>query len=146
MTTFQIVRNRKSALAALSLFVFAGCDDNPMVSVRGKVTFDGQACPGPGRIMFTPIEAAAGMPTRPASGAFSTDGVYEAGSFKPGDGLYPGRYQVGVACYDSSKLSGAPSDADFRKANYVSDNFQPPELLIEEGSAAMQFDLDVEKR
>lgn len=125
-----------------------GCSKDPLqkVHVHGKVTFDGQACPGPGRVTFSPIEVAAGMPNRMGSGKFDTNGEYEATSFRPGDGLVPGRYKVGVACFDSSMLSGAPGDEEFLRASYVRESFQPPELVVEPGSGPIEFDLDVPLR
>jgi hypothetical protein len=125
-----------------------GCEHDPLqkVQVHGKVTFDGGACPGPGRVTFSPMEVPEGLPMRPGSGSFAADGAYQAMSFRPGDGLVPGKYQVGVACFDPSKLSGAPSDAEFRDASYVSEDFSPPELVVEPGSGVLEFNLDVPKR
>jgi hypothetical protein len=141
---------RRLYLPAVFVFCLAlpGCDSDPLqkVQVRGTVTFDGGQCPGDGRVTFSPTAVAEGLPIRPATGSFSTDGVYEAMSFRPGDGLVPGKYLVGVACFDPSKLSGAPSDAEYHNASYVSEDFRPLELVVEAGSGAMEFNLDVPKR
>ncbi len=130
------------------VFVSLGCKTDPLkkVQVTGKVTFDGKACPGPGRITFSPTEVAEGLPLRPASGEFQEDGIYTATSFRPGDGVVPGTYRVSVACYDASMLSGAPGDAEFKKASYVGDGFQSQELVIEPGSGPIEFNLDVPLR
>ncbi len=132
----------------VSVTALAGCDYDPLkkVHVHGTVTFDGGTCPGAGRITFSPVEIAAGLPRRPASGKFQEDGKYEAMSFRPGDGLIPGKYSVGVACFDPSKLSGAPSDDEFRKASLVGKSFQPLELVVEPGSDSVEFNIDVPLR
>ena len=101
----------------VSVAALAGCNHDPLkkVHVHGTVTFDGGTCPGAGRITFSPMEVAAGIPRRPASGKFQEDGKYDAMSFRPGDGLMPGKYSVGVACFDPSKLSGAQVTTNFAK-------------------------------
>lgn len=136
------------AITVATSLILSGCDYDPLkkVNVSGTVTFDGGPCPGPGRVTFSPIEVAEGAPKRPAVGGFKADGSYEAMSFRPGDGLVPGTYMASVACFDSSKLSGSPSDDEFRNANYVSEDFKPVELIVEAGSGSIEFDIDVPKR
>lgn len=135
-------------VAIAACIALPGCENDPLkkVQVRGTVTFDGGPCPEAGRVTFSPIEIPEGLPKRPAVGGFQTDGTYEAMSFRPGDGLVPGKYKVAVACFDSSKLSGAPSDAEYRNASYVSENFVPLDLVVEPGSSDITFDIDVAKR
>jgi hypothetical protein len=142
------IKNSAWAVPFLLVGAVLGCSRDPLqkVNVHGKVTFDGQACPGSGRLTFAPIEVAAGMPNRMGSGKFDTDGEYAASSFRPGDGLVPGRYNVGVACFDSSMLSGAPGDDEFRRASYVREDFKPPELVVESGSGPIEFNIDVPLR
>jgi hypothetical protein len=134
---------------AIVLFIpLVGCNNDPLrkVSVHGTVTFDGEVCPGAGRVTFSPVEVAEGMPNRPAAGKFYEDGKYEAMSFRPGDGLVPGKYSVGVACFDPAKLSGAPGDDDYRKASLVGESFEPLELIIKAGSGPVEFNIDVPLR
>lgn len=135
-------------LVSLTLLNLAGCNKDPLkkVEVHGTVTFDGQACPEQGRVVFSPIEIAEGLPKRPAFGKFGMDGRYEATSFRPGDGLVPGKYLVGVSCYDNSKVPGAPSDEDIKKASYVGEDFEALELIVEAGSSRVEFNIDVPKR
>ncbi len=141
---------RRAVIAAVLLVScpFFGCKGDPLkkVQVTGKVTFDGGACPEPGRITFTPTAVAEGLPRRPASGAFEVDGAYVATSFRPGDGIVPGTYSVSVACYKASMLSGAPGDDRFRAASFVAEEFEPQELVVPAGSKPIQFDIDVPKR
>ncbi len=142
--------SRRHSLGVVLVFclVLAGCDSDPLqkVQVRGTVTFDGGPCPGAGGVTFSPIEAAEGLPVRPATGRFNADGVYAAMSFRPDDGLIPGKYLVGVACFDPAKLSGSPSDAEYHNASYVSEDYKPKELIVEAGSGTIEFNLDVPKR
>jgi hypothetical protein len=136
-----------TALLLLGASLF-GCNKDPLqkVEVHGTVTFDGKACPAAGRLTFSPIEVAAGLPNRLGFGKFETDGKYVATSFRPGDGLVPGRYSVGVACFNPAMLSSAPGDHEYRRASYVSESFQPQELVVEPGSGPVEFNLDVPLR
>ena len=142
----------KKTAIGLGLFLVTaalmGCQDDPLkkVQVHGKVTFEGKACPAPGRITFSPIEIGDGLPRRPASGKFETDGLYEAFSFRPGDGVVPGKYKVVVGCYEGSMLHGAPSDDDYRAASYVADEFEAQEIVIAAGSKPIEFNIDVPLR
>ena len=144
-----MIKSRMWVVAAVAACVaLPGCDNDPLkkVKVQGTVTFDGGPCPASGRVTLAPVEIPAGLPNRPAMGAFKTDGKYEAMSFRPGDGVVPGTYLVTVACYDRSKLSGSPGDAELERASYVSEEFEPEELVIEPGSVSITFDIDVPKR
>ena len=140
--------NWSCAVPLLLVVAAWGCNKDPLqkVEVHGTVTFDGQACPGPGRLTFSPIEVAEGLPHRMGFGKFETDGKYAATSFRPGDGLVPGRYSVGVACFDASMLSSAPGDQEYRRASYVNEDFQAPELVVEPGSGPVEYNLDVPLR
>src|SRR5215213_2666404 len=92
---------RVSAVGAIGLLLpMLGCSggNEGMIPVGGKITFDGSVPPAPGVVQFAPLELAEGRPKRTAIGQFSADGQYQASSFKPGDGLYPGKYFVTVIC------------------------------------------------
>lgn len=109
----------------------AGCGRGgpETVSVHGKVTFAGGPCPGPGTIYFAPIEVPEGLPRRPATADFNTDGQFEATSFTPGDGLVPGRYRVTLTCWKEPPKPYGPPAASFTPPGY-----QPPELAVERGA------------
>ena len=93
----------------LVMVLAAGCgDDRGLVPVAGRVTLDGDAMPDAGDLTFVPIEVATGYPLRPAKAEFGADGRYAARSFDPGDGLYPGRYQVLVACWRTPPTPDGP--------------------------------------
>ena len=100
----------------------------------------------PGGLHSRRIKVAEGLPTRLGFGKFETDGNYIATSFRPGDGLVPGQYRVGVACFDPSMLSIAPGDHEYQRASYVKEGFQPQELVVEPGSGSVEYNVDVPLR
>lgn len=126
-------------------FSLVGCGNDPLqkVQVKGVVTFDGGECPESGRVTLSPLEVAEGLPTRPASGSFGPDGKFAAYSFRPGDGVVPGTYQVNVTCFDPTKVSSIPSDAQIRAASYVGKDFEPLTLNVEAGSGTLELNIDV---
>lgn len=123
--------------------LLVGCDQGlPTVPVTGQVTFNGGPPPADGTITFMPVEAKPGMPRRPGSGQFnSTESGFEVTSFKPGDGLVPGRYAVNISCYTSPPTSARPET--FVTNNAVPENWKPEELVIEEGSDDVEVNYDV---
>lgn len=128
------------ALAAL------GCGGNglPVVPVRGTVTFDGGPCPAAGGLTFTPLEVAEGLPKRPGIASFGEDGTFIVTSFREGDGLVPGRYQVNVSC--DSGLPNPSSPDPWGDVSYVAKDWQPPELVVDKGSGGMTVTYDVKKK
>ena len=130
-------------LGLFAAIALTGCDGGlPTVPVTGQVTFAGSAPPAAGTITFMPMEAKAGMPRRPGSGRFSPDNsAYEVTSFTSGDGLVPGRYAVNISCYTSPPTSARPET--FVTNNAVPQSWKPQELVIEEGSDALEMNYDV---
>ncbi len=123
----------------------SGTNELQMVPVSGVVTFDGQPCPAKGKVGFVPLEAAEGLPRRQGSGTFDTDGQYEVASFKPGDGLIPGRYSVRVLCLSGPILDNM-GDQAIRALSYVAEGYEPPEIVVEKGSDPIVMDLDLPLR
>jgi len=129
-----------------ALAVATGCNQSqfPLVPVSGTVKFDGGNCPGPGNVTLQPLEIAKGLPKRPASGKFGTDGVFTVRSFNETEGVLPGRYRVVVSC-----ISGGP---DFSKkdpwgaVNYIAETYQPVELTITADSEPVVYDVDLPRR
>ncbi len=122
--------------------LLSGCcgssDRPPTVPVSGKITFDGGPCPKAGAIAFSPIEVADGMPRRPGSGNFDTDGVFEVTSWEKGDGLVPGRYTMRIACWKRPPLGdGNPP------ISYVARDYRPPEVEVPLKGGPIVLDLDV---
>jgi hypothetical protein len=129
--------------ALLSAALLTGCSDGlPTVPVTGQVTFAGSPPPARGTITFMPMEAKEGMPRRPGSGKFDPDdSSYEVTTFSPGDGLIPGRYAVNITCYTSPPSSAKPET--FVTLNAVPESWKPEELVVEEGSDALELNFDV---
>jgi hypothetical protein len=131
------------AISWLFLAAAVGCNsgNEGLVPVSGKVTFDGGPPPAAGFVTFMPIERVEGKAARPARAIFETDGSYQATSFQPGDGVYPGRYNVSVSCNKGAVDYSKPDP--FNAVSYVPKDYKGQELVIEEGSDDVTLDLDV---
>ncbi len=117
---------------AVALLGLGGCSKKgpAMVSVSGTVKFsDGTTLPEPDRskggtstIRLLPIAGQGpddpAKPRRPASGAIKPDGSFTLNTFKRGDGVIPGRYNVAVIVLgkaddpSSSLIPGKYSDSE----------------------------------
>jgi hypothetical protein len=125
--------------------LFASCGSNlpETVRVSGQVTFNGQPPPAAGSVLFLPIETAEGFPSRPASGAFGVDGRFTATTFKPGDGLMPGKYLLSVESFDfPPNLQGNPGKSHVPK-KYQSPQTSGFKLDVTPGMKAQEIMLDV---
>jgi hypothetical protein len=135
-------------LAAV-LVPLCGCGPSgpEVVQIRGKVTYGGGDWPAPGVLYFNPAEAAPGLPLRPASAKFDTDGNFLVTSFDDGDGLIPGKYQVGVECWENppSMDGGGPPVSYVAKA-YESSKTSGLEVTIQPGDGLVEVSFDVPKR
>jgi hypothetical protein len=95
-------------------------------------------------VTFQPLEISKGLPSRPATGNFKSDGAYAVNTFSNRHGVLPGRYRVVVSC-----LSGGP---DFSKSdpwgdvNYTAESYRPSELTVDAGGGSIEFDIDVPRR
>lgn len=141
----MIFNRAKFFLVATCVTLLSGCWDSNelgLVPVSGTVTFDGGPAPTEGRVSFSPKEAAPGKPMRTGRGVFSTDGLFTVTSFQPGDGLIPGTYEVKVTCL-SGQITESMNQAQIEKLSHVPRGFQPPPLVIEVGSDAVKYDLNV---
>jgi len=92
------------------------------IRVEGRVTFDGQLPPAPGKVYFLPIEPAAGFPSRPAKGDYDKDGYFRATTFEPGDGLMPAKYLISIESWEAPpNMSGNPGKS------YIPKKYQSPQ-------------------
>ena len=134
----------------LSLLL-AGCGGNrrpQTIPVEGVVTFGGGPWPKPGMLRFTMEMPSSGMPYRPATAAFDTDGtLLNVSTFKKGDGLVPGKHQIGVECWEfpPSQLGGPPAKS------YVPHRYRSPStsgltLTVEPNQKVVLLKLDVAKQ
>ena len=110
-----------AACLAASLLVaptLTGCrpaDERGLVPVAGRVTLNGGAWPQPGKLYFLPAAAADTPPasprsTRPGFAEFETSGDFVVQTRRPGDGLMPGRYRVGVWCWRKEPSAEEPGE------------------------------------
>lgn len=134
-------------IAALVCFLAIGCSDRgfPMTEVSGKVLFNGGPPPKAGRISFTLVRGTGeeGVPYRPGSAPFGTDGSFAVTTFDDGDGLMPGTYDVRIIC-----LSGDPSSfKNFADINFVPASWKPEQLVItgEEDAVTVEYDVPAKK-
>jgi hypothetical protein len=128
-------------LIGFGAIVLSGCgEDRGLVPVTGRVTFDSQPPPKPGRLQFGPIEAAAGFLQRPGMAMFDASGKFEVSSYEPGDGLTPGKYRVNVICVERDP---APVPGGFDAVTYVAPGYKPHEVVIAAGSKPITLAIDV---
>jgi hypothetical protein len=133
-------------LMGVLLLAPIGCSDKglPIVPVRGKVTFDGGPPPKPGSIAFAPISVADGLPHRPGTANFGTDGQFEVTSFRENDGLVAGTYQASVDCWLQNPSATDPSS--FERFNAVPKGFQPPPVTVDADASVVEVVIDVPKK
>lgn len=126
------------------LAVGCGGSGMPTTKIIGRVTFDGGPPPKPGMITYSlvPGTGVKGLPYRPGTSPFGTDGEFTATSFKEGDGLLPGTYKVRVTC-----LSGPPSGVPLDSVSLVPLDWTPEDLVIqgEEDSVSVVYDVPPKK-
>lgn len=131
----------------LMLCLAAGCGDSQgLVPVHGRVTFGGGNPPVPGVLYLVPEGPPAtgpDTPTTPRAGSatFGPDGRFRATTFRDGDGLRPGDYEVRIEC------ATPPPDADVNPGGWVDHvpkGFVAPRLEVPAGHRqAVVYDLDV---
>ena len=96
------------------LIIATGCSNKTQpVPTSGRVTIDGAPVGAnnyttrPAKISFLPIKSREGITLHPAMSLLDREGKYKLSTFKAGDGVLPGEYNVVII----SLLSG-PSIAD----------------------------------
>lgn len=98
------IRSLASVTVVLGVAFAPGCDGSRgVVPVEGTIRFGGQPPPASGYVFFVPADGATGDPADPArprsgSALFMQDGAFKVTTFKPYDGLRPGRYEARVEC------------------------------------------------
>lgn len=140
------------ALALLAaggpLWWTAGCGrgEPKPVPVQGRITLGGGAWPKPGTVKFSPIQPEEGFPALPGVADFDVDGKFEVQTFRPADGLMPGRYRVGVVCWEQPPTY----ENSVGKNSYVPDAYRdaeasPLEVAVPPRAGPQQLTLDVPK-
>lgn len=138
-------------VAATVLAAAAGCGSSKgLVPVEGRVTFAGKQPPASGYLYFVPREMSVNerqdkTGALPGSALFNDDGAYWAGTFKPGDGLRPGTYEVRVECSSRGGDKRPSDDSHSAPAlSLVPSSFMAPDLVVPpSGSPTVRFDIDV---
>lgn len=73
-----------------------GCGGPKLASVAGKVVFPDNTPLTSGTVVFNPIDEN----PYAAQGQIQPDGTFRLGTTRPGEGAYPGKYQVSIEPYD----------------------------------------------
>jgi hypothetical protein len=139
---FLLQSSRAACLAVVVLVCAFGCGKNNALTkqVRGQVTFEGAAPPAEGQITFAPIEAAANLPRRPASGDFDQSGTFRLTTFTKDDGIIPGKYRVNINCWREP-----PTLKTKLSANYVPADFKFEMTVDEKAEEPVELRIDVPK-
>jgi hypothetical protein len=144
----RLVGGRRFVGTVLVIAAALGCHGNPhgTIAVQGVVTIDGQPPPAAGRVVFTPVEPAAGFPHRPGIGPFGSDGVYRVQSFEPGDGLVPGTYKASVECWKTPPNMEGRKVESYVAGKYESGATSGLELSVPAKSKPITFDVEVHRK
>ncbi|MDY0169213.1 MAG: hypothetical protein RBS80_21905 [Thermoguttaceae bacterium] len=130
---------------AVMFLTIAGCGPRrpETVAVQGRVLFDGQPPPKEGMVYFAPLEPAEGFPRRPGRAEFDAQGKFRATTFDGGDGLIPGRYRVGIDCWEILPQADGPPAKSLVPAAYREPATSGLELVVEPGARSMTVEFDV---
>lgn len=108
LPSFSVSRSLVVAGLVIATLCQFGCGGRGLgiVPVKGTIAFPAGQEPEYGKIYFRPIEVAEGLPSRPASGEFKSDGAFQVTSLDPNDGLIPGTYSVLFECFRKADNGG----------------------------------------
>lgn len=90
------------------------------------------------------IESPPGVPKRPCSGFFDTEGNLTFKTFNDGDGIIPGTYTVAIECWKVKPLdpSGQPT-MSYVPIKYQSGMTSGFEIKVEPGQSEVKVTFDV---
>ncbi len=137
------------SLSCLFLLLVVGCGQRgpKVVPVEGTITFGGGSWPKAGVLNFAVESSSPGMPDRPAMGLFDTDGKLTVTTFAKGDGLIPGKYKMGVECWEVRPDIMSPTAAkSYVPARYASPKTSGLTVTVEPGQKVVTLNLDVAKK
>jgi hypothetical protein len=130
-----------SKLLLLSLVFIGtiGCGSgNPRtVPIAGKITFAGKAPPAATKLTFVCLQPESGSVQYSGSADVNPDGSFSVTTFKPGDGLVPGKYQVNIECWQQPPSMAAPG------VSHVANNFSPPPIVVSSKSSKEEVKIEV---
>ena len=124
----------------------SGCGKSgpELVPASGKITLNGGSWPSPGIIYCNAVESPPGVPKRPCSGFFDTDGNLTFKTFEDGDGIIPGTYKVGVECWKVKPLDPSGKSAQsYVPIKYQSGMASGFEIKVEPGQSQVDVNFDV---
>jgi hypothetical protein len=127
-------------MAVAAVFITGCGEKRGLVPAKGRVTFDGQPPPKPGRLNFTPTKAAGGYPQRPGQATFDGEGTFVVSSYQAGDGLTPGEYKVNVICVERDP---SPSPGGLEAVTYVAPEYKGQVVAVADGSGPIDLKVDV---
>lgn len=132
------------------LAAFTGCNSKGLVPVEGRVTFAGDEPQAFGYLYFVPREMSIDkLQDRsgplPGTGSFGTDGFFRGTTFKDGDGLRPGTYEVRLECEGPPPGNLTPDQVHTAPVkSRVPKGFSPPDLVVPaSGPRPVRYDVDV---
>jgi hypothetical protein len=144
-------RWRSLPLTACCLLILlaAGCGRRgpEVVPVDGTITFGGGPWPKAGVLIFAVESPSPGLPNRPTMGLFDADGRLTVTTYTKGDGLIPGKYKIGVECWEVRPDIMSPHAAK----SYVPTRYGSPEtsgftVVVEPSQKVVKLNLDVPKK
>ena len=147
----SVPRRAIMALSVIFSGAASGCGDAApdkpeTVPVSGLVTLDGRAWPAPGSLFFRMAEPADGFPKKSGSAEFGKEGQFVAQTFANGDGLIPGRYQVGVNCWAEPYKMGAPPRKSYVPKKYQDAATSGFEVVVDANASegiSLKFDVQL---
>jgi hypothetical protein len=138
----SVFRSSVFAAAMISCCLLVGCNKGPkLVQLTGTVTINGQPPPKPGALQFNPIEAADGFDRHPAVGRFDTNGHYTTTTFSLGDGITPGKYSVGLECYEYPPDMDKPMPKNYAPNKWRTGASSGITVSISPDESSKQFDV-----
>jgi hypothetical protein len=117
-----------------------------VVPVKGTITFGGGPWPKPGVVNFVVETPAPGLPSRPTMGLFDTDGSLTVTTYTKGDGLVPGKYKIGVECWEVRPTMGGPPPISYVPKRYGSSETSGLTVSVDPGQKVVTLNLDVPKK
>jgi hypothetical protein len=134
--------NHKSAILVLLL---CGCGRSgpALVPVEGTITRNGGEWPARGTLAFEPLEVAEGAPRLYGMAEFAADGQFAVTSFRPGDGLAPGRYKVTVESWAEWPTETSPGKGNYVPTAYREAATTPLEVIVPAGQRRVKVEWDV---